>query len=96
MEHNKQVIRISGKPALHIPAEQVNPNKLSGAYIIALALTLPRSELKVAEFTKRQVTKIYQRHGFNYICPQVGEAPPEGYRWILMGKKYSREVYRAV
>lgn len=84
------------KPFLHMPSDTLHPNKLSGAYIIALVLGMARVELRVTDFTRYAVTKIYVRGRYSYICPQVGEAPPEGYRWIHMGRKYSRTVYRAV
>lgn len=89
-------VQQSSKPYLHMPRDTVPPRLLSGAYIIGLVLTISRTELRVTEFTRHSVTKIYTRGRYSYICPQQGEALPEGYRWIYKGRKFGRDVWRAI
>lgn len=85
-----------GKPRLHMPTETLHPNKLAGNYIISIVTNLPRAQFHREDFTRFLITKIYKRGIYYYICPQIGEDLPEGYRWIHIGKLYRRDVYRAV
>jgi len=95
MSKAQKIIKVEGKPDMHIPAEQINPNKYAGSYIIAMVCKLRRGDLKVVDRTKMMVTKLYKHAGYVYCCPQVGEQPPEGLSWILQGKEYQREVFRS-
>lgn len=84
------------KPFLFTPRDTIHPNKLAGDYIISLLLGFYRMELRVMDYTRFTVTKIFQRGKYYYICPQIGHAPPEGFRWMHMGRKHNRDVYRAL
>jgi hypothetical protein len=81
------------KPFLHMPRDTVPPNKLAGDYIIALVLTLERESLRIIDGTRQSRTKVYRRNDTTYVCPQVDEAPPGGYPWKEVGRKYGRTVY---
>lgn len=70
-------------------------NDYSGAYLLGLHFSVPRSEFEQVTAKKDNRAKLYFWRGRVYVAPHTKVEPPAGYDWQHIGRRYGRDLYVA-
>ncbi len=77
---------------MNMPRASLSPNQYSATYLLGLQFTVEQRAFVLYERISAR-TKVYQYAGRFYVVPQQGEAPPEGYNWVRVATRRSRDIY---